>query len=74
MAEILRCLRIFMNSMITRYMNYQETPPKYHQPSYLGNDVQIININEKPIDMPLYRHSPSPSLRARSIAHSSNFP
>jgi hypothetical protein len=74
MAEILRYVRIFMNSIITRYINYQETPPKYDKP-YLEDDVQIIIVNEQlPLNMPLYRHSPSPSLRARSTAHSSNFP
>lgn len=59
--ESLRYLRIMLNSIITRYMNYNQT--KYDQP-LLVDDYIAIPVKS-------YEHKLTPSLRARSKAQPS---
>ena len=65
--ETLRYLRIMVNSIITRCINF----PEYKEPP-LSEDYTTITV--KPHVMESYEHKLSPSLRARSKAQSSNLP
>ena len=62
-----------MNSILTRYLNHDEFINNKKIP--ISNDyVEQGPITVKPYEMELYIHKKTPSLRARSIAHSSSLP